>query len=216
MFDWIVSAVERTGYAGIAFLMLLENVFPPIPSELIMPLAGFTAAKGELSIVGVVMAGTLGSVAGALFWYWVAKRFGIDRLKRLAERHGRWLTLSPVEIDEATGWFKRHCGQSVLVGRLIPAVRTLISVPAGIADMHLARFLLYSSLGTALWSALLAGAGYMLQDQYQKVEAYVNPVTNVVLAAAVAWYVYRVATFGRHHKDRQEGKGRGGDARARR
>ena len=197
MFDWITGLVEQTGYLGIALLMLAENVFPPIPSELIMPMAGFTAARGELNMVGVVVAGTAGSLAGALLWYYIGRWIGLERLKRWAAKHGRWLTISPEEVDEAAAWFNRHCGKAVLVGRLIPAVRTLISVPAGVAGMALMRFLAYSALGTALWTALLAAAGYLLEDQYQKVGDYLNPVSNVILGLIVLGYLYRVATFRR-------------------
>ena len=197
MFDWITGLVEQTGYLGIALLMLAENVFPPIPSELIMPMAGFTAARGKLSMVGVVVAGTAGSLAGALLWYYIGRWIGLERLKRWAAKHGRWLTISPEEVDEAAAWFNRHCGKAVLVGRLIPAVRTLISVPAGVAGMALMRFLTYSALGTALWTALLATAGYLLEDQYQKVGDYLNPVSNVILGLIVLGYLYRVITFRR-------------------
>ena len=197
MFDWITGLVERTGYLGIALLMLAENVFPPIPSELIMPMAGFTAARGELNMVGVVVAGTAGSLAGALLWYYIGRWIGLERLKRWAAKHGRWLTISPEEVDEAAAWFNRHCGKAVLVGRLIPAVRTLISVPAGVAGMALMRFLTYSALGTVLWTALLAAAGYLLEDQYQKVGDYLNPVSNVILGLIVLGYLYRVITFRR-------------------
>jgi membrane protein DedA with SNARE-associated domain len=197
MFDWITGLVEQTGYLGIALLMLAENVFPPIPSELIMPMAGFTAARGKLSMVGVVVAGTAGSLAGALLWYYIGRWIGLERLKRWAAKHGRWLTISPEALDEAAAWFNRHCGKAVLVGRLIPAVRTLISVPAGVAGMALMRFLTYSALGTALWTALLATAGYLLEDQYQKVGDYLNPVSNVILGLIVLGYLYRVITFRR-------------------
>lgn len=197
MFDWITSVVEQTGYLGIALLMLAENVFPPIPSELIMPLAGFTAAKGELNIVLTVIAGSVGSLAGALAWYFVGKWVGSDRLKRWAKRHGRWLTLHPRDVDKAGDWFRRHGAVAVFVGRLVPTVRTLISVPAGIARMPLVPFLIYSALGTTLWTAFLAGAGYLLQDRYRSMEAWMNPVTNVVFGLIVLFYLYRVATFDR-------------------
>ena len=197
MFDWITGLVERTGYLGIALLMLAENVFPPIPSELIMPMAGFTAARGALNMVGVVVAGTVGSLAGVLLWYYIGRWIGLERLKRWAAKHGRWLTISPEEVDEAAAWFDRHCGKAVLIGRLIPAVRTLISVPAGVAGMGLTRFLTYSALGTGLWAALLATAGYLLEDQYQKVDDYLNPVSDVILGLIVLGYLYRVVTFRR-------------------
>jgi membrane protein DedA with SNARE-associated domain len=197
MFNWITGLVEQTGYLGIAFLMLAENVFPPIPSELIMPLAGFTAARGELNIVVVVLAGMAGSIAGALLWYYVGRWVGCERLERWAGRHGRWLTIAPEEVDDAMRWFRRHGGKAVLVGRLIPAVRTLISVPAGIFGMNLPAFLLYTGVGTAAWTALLAGAGYLLEGQYQQVSEYLNPISNAIIAVIVLWYLYRVATFRR-------------------
>jgi membrane protein DedA with SNARE-associated domain len=197
MFDWITQLVEQTGYWGVALLMFAENVFPPIPSELIMPLAGFTAAAGGMNVYVAIAAGAAGSLASTLIWYYLGLWFGADRLKRWAGRHGRLLTLTPGEVDQAIAWFARHGGAAVFVGRLIPAVRTLISVPAGMARMPLWRFLLYSGLGTVIWTALLATAGYLLESQYQKVEGWVNPASNLVVAAIVIWYVYRVATFRR-------------------
>ncbi|MBA3305709.1 MAG: DedA family protein [Thermoleophilaceae bacterium] len=195
MFDWITGLVEATGYVGILLLMLVENVFPPIPSELIMPLAGFTAAQGRLSLALVVLAGTAGSLLGALFWYALGRWLGADRLKRFAARHGRWLTLSPVEVDRAEAWFQQHGAKAVLLGRLVPGVRSLISVPAGVTGMKLPGFLAWTALGTGLWTALLAGAGYALQGQYALVADYVNPASNVVVGLLFAWYAYRVATF---------------------
>jgi membrane protein YqaA with SNARE-associated domain len=140
LIDWIVTAIERTGYLGVFLLMLIDNVFPPIPSEVIMPLAGFAAARGQLSLIGVFLAGTAGSLSGALVWYGVGRWLGRERLRRFATRHGRWLTLSPAEVDRASAWFARRGGLSVLIGRVIPGVRSLISVPAGVAGMPLTPF----------------------------------------------------------------------------
>jgi len=165
LFQWIVNTVSQSGYGGIILLMFLENIFPPIPSELIMPLAGFAAARGDLNMAGVIAAGTIGSI----LWYYAGRWVGSERLKRLAARHGRWLTVSPADIATAETWFNRHCGKTVLIGRLIPAIRTLISVPAGIARMSLGRFLLFSAIGTVLWSGLLAAAGYVLESEYTRV-----------------------------------------------
>lgn len=197
MFDWITGFIEQSGYLGLFLLMFVENIFPPIPSELIMPLGGFTAARGDLHIALVIIAGTLGSLAGALFWYYVGRWVGAARLKRWAARHGRWLTLAPDEVDQANAWFDRHCGKAVFFGRLLPTVRTLISIPAGIAEMSLPRFLLFSTLGTAIWTGLLAGAGYLLEAEYRKVAEYLNPVSDAVVAILVLGYLYRVATFRR-------------------
>ncbi len=195
MFEWIVNIVSQTGYGGIILLMFLENIFPPIPSELIMPLAGFAAARGDLSMAGVVAAGTIGSILGALPWYYAGRWVGSEKLKRLAVRHGRWMTVSPADIDTAETWFNQHCDKAVLIGRLIPAIRTLISVPAGIARMSLGRFLLFSAAGTVLWSGLLAAAGYVLESQYTRVADYMDPVSMVLVAVIVLGYLYRLVTY---------------------
>jgi membrane protein DedA with SNARE-associated domain len=195
MFDWITGLVENGGYLTIAFLMLAENVFPPIPSELIMPLAGFTAARGELNLPLAVLAGSLGSVAGATIWYYVGLFLGFDRLKKASARYGRWMGVSPEDLDRAQAFFLRHSGKAVFLGRLVPAIRTLISVPAGVVRMPLTPFLIYSTISTFVWTSLLAAAGYLLEGQYEAVEAWLNPVTNLILAAVLVLYVYRVATF---------------------
>jgi membrane protein DedA with SNARE-associated domain len=194
--DWI-TGFEKMGTLGIALLMFAENVFPPIPSELIMPLAGFSAAQGQRNLVIVIVAGSIGSLLGALLWYYIGQKVGAERLERWARKHGRWLTLSPKEVEQACAWFNRHGGKAVFIGRLIPAVRTLISVPAGIARMPLASFLLYSAAGTILWTALLATAGYFLESQYEKVAHWMNPISNVVIGVIVLGYLYRVVRFGR-------------------
>jgi membrane protein DedA with SNARE-associated domain len=155
------------------------------------------AGRGGISLVGAIVAATIGSVAGALGWYWVGWWLGLERLKSWAAKHGRWITLSPEEIERADAWFDRHSGKSVLIGRLIPTIRTLISVPAGISGMTLRRFLLFSTLGTAAWSALLIGAGYLLGEQYESVGNWLNPVSNLVAAGLGLWYAYRVLTFDR-------------------
>jgi membrane protein DedA with SNARE-associated domain len=192
MFEWIVGVVSSAGYIGVAALMALENLFPPIPSELIMPVAGFAAARGDLTITGVILAGTAGSVIGTLPWYWLGRRLGRRRIRHLAERHGRWLTISPDEVDRAHGWFERHGGKAVFFGRLIPAIRTLISVPAGIAAMPMGRYLAWSTLGSLIWTSLLALAGYVLESQYDLVAAYMDPVSKGVIALMVLTYLYRV------------------------
>lgn len=193
--DWITQGVERGGYLGIFLLMLIDNLFPPIPSEVIMPLAGYFVARGQLTFVGVLLAGAAGSVAGALLLYAVGRWIGIHPLRRFAARHGRWLTLSPGEIDRATAWFARHGWTAVLVGRMVPGVRSLISIPAGVAGMPLMAFLAATTIGSFLWTGLLAGAGYLLGGGYQTVGKWIEPAGNLVLILALAIYVYRVVTF---------------------
>ncbi|RVV98768.1 DedA family protein [Mesobaculum littorinae] len=197
MFDWITSIIDSVGAVGIAFLMFIENVFPPIPSELIMPLAGFNAATGDSSLIVAIVAGTVGSLAGAVLWYWIGMKLGTDRLKRLARRHGRWLTITPDEIEQSNAWFRNHGGLAVLVGRLIPTVRTFISVPAGVADMPFWKFLAYTSVGTVVWTSFLTIAGYLLESQYDRVSSWLNPVSTGVVVILVGIYLYRVATYRR-------------------
>lgn len=197
MLGWISDIISAMGYSGIVLLMFLENLFPPIPSELVMPMAGFVAARGDLSFAGVILAGTAGALLGALPWYFAGRLLGEERLKGWADRHGRWLTVTSGEIDKALDWFDRHGGKAVFFGRLVPTVRTLISVPAGFACMSLPRFLIYSAAGTLLWSGLLAWAGYLLQSGYHKVADYVGPVSTAILVAIVLAYLYRVVTYQR-------------------
>ncbi|WP_188076323.1 MULTISPECIES: DedA family protein [Aurantimonas] len=196
---FVRSMMETLGPFGIALLMFLENVFPPIPSELIMPLAGYQSASGQMSLVTVILAGTVGSLLGVIPWYYAGRFVGERRLKRFTERHGRWLTMAPEDVDAADRWFRKYGIAAVLFGRLVPAVRTLISVPAGIAKMSFLTFLIFSAIGSAAWTTLLAYAGYALGQNYEAVESYVGPVSNAVLIAIVGFYIYRVATFDRSH-----------------
>jgi len=195
--EWITDVLASAGLLAVAALMFVENVFPPIPSELIMPFAGFTAARGEMNLVGALLAGSVGSVAGATLWYWIGARLGARRLKAWSARYGRWFAMSPDEIDRAVDWFRRHGGIAVLIGRMVPGVRTFVSIPAGISGMPLVPFLAYTLVGTLGWTALLLGAGVVLESQYDRVSTWIEPVSVAVLALFVLWYFYRVATFNR-------------------
>jgi membrane protein DedA with SNARE-associated domain len=194
MATWVINTISATAYWGIVFLMIIENVFPPIPSEVIMPLAGFMATQGRLAMLGVILAGTVGSVLGAVPLYYLGRMIGEERLKGFADRHGRWLTVSRADLDNAKQWFDRHGGMAVLLCRLVPGVRSLISIPAGIEGMSLATFLLFTAIGAGLWTALLAYAGYWLGANFQQVETYLDPASYVVLAIIVVLYVWRVVT----------------------
>ncbi len=195
MAEWIIETINSTGYVGLFLLMLLEAVFPPIPSELIVPFAGFAAARGDLSIVGVILATTLGSTVGAIPWYIAGRVFGIHRVRYLADRFGRWFTLNAEEIDLATNVFRRFGPIIVLFGRLLPIIRTLISVPAGLAKMPAWQFFGFSLIGMVVWNCILAGAGYFLADHYHLIEAWLDPLTYVVLGGVVVLYIYRLITW---------------------
>lgn len=201
MVEWVKQFMQSLGYLGIALLMFLENVFPPIPSELIMPLAGFTAAQGELSFLGAVAAGTAGSVLGQLPLYYLGRLAGEERLKRWADKYGKWFTVSHKEIDKAQGWFDEHGGKAVLICRLVPGIRSLISIPAGMARMNLVAFLLYSTLGMGVWALILAYAGRVLGQNYELVGRYLGPATYVVVGALLLGSAFWIA------KRRSDGNG---------
>ena len=191
MFDWITGVIARLGYLGVAILTFLENIFPPIPSEVVIPLAGFVAAQGDLRIGLVIVTGTCGSLAGAGVWYAVGRRIGEKRVRAWVDRHGKWLTLSATDVDRAQLWFRRHGNTAVLLGRLMPGVRTFVSLPAGFSAMPIGPFLLYSALGTAMWTAALAYAGVLLQANFTAVGDYLNVVTSVLLGVLAIMLVRR-------------------------
>ena len=191
MFEWIAATIERLGYWGIAGLTLLENVVPPIPSEVVVPLAGFVAARGGLNFWGVVAAAAIGALAGAVGWYVAARSIGAARLRRWVDDHGHWLTLTCEDIDKSEQWFEKHGSWAVFVGRLVPGVRTFISVPAGFSGMRAAPFVLYSALGTIAWTLALAWAGTVLQSNFDLVGTYIDRVANVLLVAFVIYLAWR-------------------------
>ncbi len=199
MFQAILSVVSKGGYAGIFLLMFLENVFPPIPSEVIMPLGGFLAEQGKLNFWIVVLLGTLGSTAGQLVLYYVGEAVGEERLKRWADEHGHWMAVSVDEIERSKAWFDRHGGTAVLICRMVPALRSLISLPAGIVKMPILAFLGYTVIGSGLWTAALAHAGRLLGQNYEVVEQYLNPATYAILGILLGTYLFRV--FRRYRKD---------------
>lgn len=192
MSDWVVRLIEQSGYLGVGFLMFLETLFPPIPSEVIMPVAGMAAAKGKMSYSLAVAAGTAGAMLGNIVWYLAARALGHDRLKPIIRRHGKWLTVNWADVERAHRWFDRHSIALVFIGRLVPTIRSIISIPAGLLDMRFRNFVIASTLGTALWTALLAGAGFKLQENFHEVGQIIGPISNVVLIGLVVIYVARL------------------------
>jgi len=194
MSDWIIRLIEQSGYLGVGFLMFLETVFPPIPSEVIMSVAGVAAGQGKLDYAGVVAAGTAGAMLGNILWYLAARALGIQRLEPIIRRWGRWITMSWAEVKRAEKWFADHGTFFVFLGRLLPTVRSLVSIPAGLLKMSFRRFILASTLGTAAWTALIAGAGYKLGEHYADIGKILGPASNAILVVLVAGYIYRVWT----------------------
>lgn len=191
---WVMSAIYTLGYAGVVGLVALEVVIPPIPSELILPLAGFLTGQGRLSFPLVVAAATLGSVAGSFCLYGLGRWLGEARLRRLVQRFGWLLLLKEADFDEARCWFRRHGGKAILIGRLVPGVRSLISIPAGLVGMPVGRFAVYTALGSSFWNGLLVGLGWVLGDQWDTAGQYIRPLGYIMpalLVAGIIWFVWR-------------------------
>ena len=195
MTDWIIQTISQWGYAGIFAVMLAESIFPPIPSELIIPFAGFAAANGDLNLFGVIITATVGAVVGMLPWYFAGRLFGLERVRALADRFGRIMAFNADEIDVAVSWFNRFGPIIVLFGRLMPIIRTLISIPAGLARMRLPVFLLASTTGAAIWNTILTLTGYILHEHYELIEVVLDPLSYLVLGLVVLLYLVKVITW---------------------
>lgn len=195
MLNWIFHLVTSLNYWGVGILMAVENVVLPIPSELIMPLAGYETLGGRLSLFGVISAGTAGSVLGALPLYYAGYALGEDRLEKWAERYGRWGLLRGRDIERAT---KRFAGKSFLevaIGQLLPGIRGVISIPAGVARMNVGLFLLANLLGTLVWCTVLAVAGRLLGSNFPKIHKFLGPtgwaILGLMVLALVFWLIRR-------------------------
>lgn len=195
MTEFLLELLDKGGYLGIFFLMMAENVFPPIPSEVIMGGAGVLVAKGEMTFWTVWVVATFGTVVGNLFWYWIGVRWSEEQLKRIIDRWGRWLTFEWDEFTKARNIFRKYGDGIVFVLRFSPILRTIVSLPAGLAHMKLWRFCLFTFLGSGIWNAVLIFGGRAaapLVERFEKLAGY--GVVAFVLAG-VAFYVYRVVTW---------------------
>jgi membrane protein DedA with SNARE-associated domain len=195
---WAVSVMETLGAPGAGLLIAIENLFPPLPSEVILPLAGFSASQGELSLTAALVWTTAGSVAGAILLYWIGALIGRDRLRRIVDRMPL-LKLSDVDRTEA--WFARHGTKAVFFGRFVPIFRSLISVPAGVERMRFGVFVLYTTLGSAIWNTVFVVAGYVLGENWHVIEESVGVYSKAVLAAvAVATAVFVLMRIRRNRR----------------
>ncbi len=199
--DWVLIMMDKLGLIGVTLMMFLENVFPPIPSELIMPAAGYAANKGTMGLVAVIIAGTAGSVLGGLPLYYFGTIFDQKRLLVLTQKYGKYFLVTTNDVVNAQTWFDKYGKSVIFFGRMIPAIRSLISIPAGMARMPMTPFLVLTTLGSAIWTTLLAYAGYILGANYEKVESYIAPiskgvvVTVLLIAAIIAFMRIRTVFF---------------------
>ena len=203
MDEWITGTIESMGYWGVAFLMALENVFPPIPSELVMPLAGYVSSQGSLDVWLVTVVGSLGAVIGTLPWYGIARWLNKDKVYAWVDRHGHWLTVERAELERAERWVSRRGRWVVAAGRLVPGVRTLISVPAGFARVPFAAYLLYSIAGSLVWTGALAHLGKALGENYSRISTYVGHITYAVVGSMLLVYLVRLVRMRRKNHQRR-------------
>ena len=199
--QWISDAISAFGAFGLAALMLLENLFPPIPSEAVLPLAGFFVGRGDLTFFAALVASTAGSLAGALILYVVGKRGG----RPLILNHGRKLGVSEADLDRAEGWFDKYGDAVVLAARMVPIARSIVSLPAGVVEMPLGRFTLLTTLGSGTWNALLIGAGWLLGANWSRVTDFVGQVSNIVLVILVVAFVGLVVWWRRSKRRKTSG-----------
>jgi membrane protein DedA with SNARE-associated domain len=188
---WVASVIDSLGEAGVGLLVALENLVPPIPSEIVLSMAGFLASEGRVSLTLVWAAATVGALVGALLLYWLGRGLGEERLRR-------WLDRIPLvdadDLDQADRWFERHAKAAVLFGRCAPVVRSLVSVPAGANRMPLGQFALFTAIGSGVWNALFVGAGYALGSRWQDVEQYSHWFDYAMWAffvGAIGWWIVK-------------------------
>jgi len=207
--NWVQDVINQFGYFGVALLVVIENVFPPIPSEIVLPFAGFVAQQGasavnatagaaqsDTTVVGMMIAATVGSVVGALILYFVSAAIGPERLRQFVERFGKWFGVKSSDLVRAEEWFDRRSSAAVLVGRCVPLIRSIVSIPAGFRRMKLTSFVVLTAIGSAVWNIALIGAGAVLGDQWERVGEYVGVfqwlVIAVVLLLLVRFVVLRL------------------------
>ena len=203
--NWVQDVINQFGYIGVALLVVIENVFPPIPSEIVLPFAGFvaqqsassdalSAAQSDTSVVGMMIAATIGSVIGALILYAIAAAIGPERLRVFVERFGRWFGVKPSDLVRAEAWFDKRSAVAVLVGRCVPLIRSIVSIPAGFRRMKLTSFVVLTAIGSAVWNIALIGTGAVLGDQWERVGEYVGVFQWLVIGAIFILLVRFVLT----------------------
>ena len=192
--EWVTDVIDQLSYLGVALLVALENLFPPIPSEIILPFAGFSASDGNANLIGMIIAATVGSLIGAWLLYGISAAIGPERLDKFLVRFGRWFRLTPADVAKSNAWFDKHSSVAVLVCRCIPLMRSLISIPAGFRRMPLMRFTILTTIGSLVWNGALIGAGYGLRQRWEDVKPVVSWLQYAVIAlilGAICWFVWR-------------------------
>jgi len=196
MENWILDIMGQYGYFGIFLLIMLENIFPPIPSEVILTFGGYMTTKTSMTPIGVILVSTAGSVVGAVILYWIGTLLDVQRLEKIVDRWGKVLRLTKKDIHKADSWFDKYGIWTVLFCRLIPLIRSLISIPAGMANMKFGLFLLFTTIGTLIWNTILVKVGAAVGDNWESIVSVMDVYSNFAYAliailgiAAIIWYL---------------------------
>ena len=196
MHEWIQGIMEQFGYGGVAFLIMLENIFPPLPSEVILTFGGFMTTQTSLSIGGMIVASTFGAIVGALILYFFGRLLSVERLEKIVDKYGKLLRLTKSDVSKADGWFNRYGVWTVLFCRFVPLIRSLISLPAGMAKMSLGTFLLFTTMGTLLWNTILIYLGAAVGSQWKTILYYMDIYSNMAYAVlAISFLVLILGYF---------------------
>lgn len=195
MENWILQLMEQFGYFGVFFLILVENIFPPIPSEVILTFGGFMTSRTSLTLLGVIFFATLGSLLGAIVLYWIGRLLDIERMEKIVERWGHILRLKKEDIHKANQWFDRYGIWTVFFCRMVPVLRSLISIPAGMNHMDMGVFLFFTTIGTLIWNTILVGLGAYLGESWEIIVYYMDIYSNIVYALLVILFIIGMVYF---------------------
>lgn len=202
MENWILQLMEQFGYFGVFFLILVENIFPPIPSEVILTFGGFMTTRTSLTLIGVIIFATLGSLFGAVILYWIGRLLDIERLEKIVARWGHILRLKKEDIYKANHWFDRYGIWTVFFCRMVPVLRSLISIPAGMNRMNMSVFLFFTTIGTLIWNTILVGLGAYLGESWELIVYYMDIYSNVVYVLLIILFIIGVIYYFRFRKER--------------
>ena len=195
MENWILQLMEQFGYFGVFFLILVENIFPPIPSEVILTFGGFMTSRTSLTLLGVIFFATLGSLLGAIVLYWIGRLLDIERMEKIVERWGHILRLKKEDIHKANQWFDRYGIWTVFFCRMVPVLRSLISIPAGMNRMNMGVFLFFTTIGTLIWNTILVGLGAYLGESWEIIVYYMDIYSNIVYALLIILFIIGMVYF---------------------
>ncbi|WP_146550954.1 MULTISPECIES: DedA family protein [Rummeliibacillus] len=195
MENWIIEIMNSYGYIGILFLIALENIFPPIPSEVILTFSGFLTTTSDVTVLGVIIFSTLGSVVGAIILYGIGRILDVERLEKIVERWGHLLRLTKKDIQKADAWFRRIGVWAVLIGRLVPLVRSLISIPAGMARMNFSIFLFFTTIGSLIWNSVLVNLGAALGSSWDTIAGYIEAYSHIVVILLAVFFMLFIVWF---------------------